>query len=246
MKSRIEVHSQAEFDACVKAGNIAVVIGCSVEARGNSSVVARGNSSVVAWENSSVEAWENSSVVAWENSSVVARGNSSVEAWGNVFLRLWSALKIKASAHVIILKHGEARQIEGGIQKTAFTPETGEEWCEYFGIDPKDAPFAVPNIDAKILDAIKTKKAKGLDMGSWHGTDKVDETNWCGTTHCRAGYAICLAGKPGFDLERKYGPETAGSMIYAASRPNEPLPDFHATTADAMADIRECAARQAS
>jgi hypothetical protein len=46
MQKQIEVHSQAEFDVCVKAGNIAVVIGCYVEA----------------WDNSSVEAWGNSSV----------------------------------------------------------------------------------------------------------------------------------------------------------------------------------------
>ena len=83
MKQRIEVRSQAEFNACVEAGNIAIVIGCSVEARGNSSVEARGNSSVVARENSSVVAWENSSVVAGENSSVVARENSSVVAREN-------------------------------------------------------------------------------------------------------------------------------------------------------------------
>jgi hypothetical protein len=46
MKKRTEVRSQAEFDACINLGNIAVVIGCSVVAWGNSSVVARGNSSV--------------------------------------------------------------------------------------------------------------------------------------------------------------------------------------------------------
>ena len=83
MKTRVEVRSQAEFDACIKASNIAVVIGCSV----------------VAWENSSVVARENSSVVAWGNSSVVARGN--------VFVRWFSALKIKASFAVIIGKMGE-------------------------------------------------------------------------------------------------------------------------------------------
>ena len=64
MKIRVEVRSQTEFNACIKAGNTAVVIGCSVEAWGDSSVVAR--------ENSSVEAWGNSSVVARENSSVEA------------------------------------------------------------------------------------------------------------------------------------------------------------------------------
>ncbi len=113
----------------------------SVVACGNSSVVARGNSSVVAWEkssvvacgNSSVEAWGKSSVVAWGNSSVEARGNSSVEAWGNVFIRLFSAIKIKASAHVVILKHGKAKSIKGGIKLNAYIPKTPKEWCEFYG-----------------------------------------------------------------------------------------------------------------
>jgi hypothetical protein len=239
VKQRIEVRSQAEFDICVKAGNIAIVIGCSVEAWENSSVVARGNSSVVARENSSVE--------AWENSSVVARENSSVEAWGNVFIRLFSALSIKASVHVAIMVHGEAKALQGGNQVKAMPPpQTGAEWCEYYGIDRATSPLVIPNIDAAMLASIERNAAankNGLKMSGWHGAD-CDETNWCETTHCRAGYAICLVGKAGFDLERKVGSETAGKMIYAASRPDKPLPDFHAGDADAMADIRACAAEQ--
>ena len=63
-------------------------------------------------------------------------------------------------------------------------------------------PF-VENIDAKMLAAIEANKkagTNGLKMESWHGKERVDETNWCQTTHCRAGYAICLAGKEGFEL----------------------------------------------
>jgi hypothetical protein len=318
-KIRTEVRSQAEFDACIKLENIAVVINASVEARGNASVEARGNASVEAWGNASVEARENASVearenasvvalgnasvvargnasveargnasvvalgnasvvalgnasvvawgnasvvalgnasvVAWENASAVARGNASVvarenasvEAWenasvvatGNVFIRLWSALKIKATLSVAIMVHGPAKEIEGGGQIKAMKPEIGSQWCEYFGIDPANAPFVIPNIDAAILESIEANKAagtNGLNMGSWHGRE-CDETNWCNTTHCRAGYAICLAGKAGFELERRVGPETAGQMIYAASRPDNPLPDFHASDEDAMADM---------
>jgi hypothetical protein len=248
MKKRIEVRSQAEFDLCIKAGNIAIVIGCSVVAWGNSSVEARENSSVVAWGNSSVEAWGNSSVVARENSSVEAWGNSSVVAWGNVFVRLFSALSIKASAHVAIMVHGEARTLTGGNQVKAMPPpKIGSECCEYFGIDRATSPLVVPNIDAAMLASIERNAAankNGLKMSGWHGAD-CDETNWCETTHCRAGYAICLVGKAGFDLERKVGSEVAGQMIYAASRPDMPLPDFHASDKDAMDDIRACAAEQA-
>ena len=113
MQKRIEVRSQAEFDACVKLGNIAVVINCRVEARENSSVVAR--------ENSSVEAW----------------GNSSVEAWGNVFVRLFSALSVKASLHVSIMVHGKAKTLTGGKRTQANVPKTSKQWCAHYGVEVK-------------------------------------------------------------------------------------------------------------
>lgn len=40
---RVEVHNQQEFEDCVKAGNIAVVIDCAVVAWDNSSVEANNN-----------------------------------------------------------------------------------------------------------------------------------------------------------------------------------------------------------
>ena len=80
-------------------------------------------------------------------------------------------------------------------------------------------------------------------MGSWHGRD-CDEANWCKTTHCRAGFAICMAGKTGFELERKHGAEMAGRMIYAVSRPDKPLPDFFADNEAALEDIRAAAGNQ--
>jgi uncharacterized protein YjbI with pentapeptide repeats len=106
----------------------------------------------------------------------------------------------------------------------------------------------IPNIDAAILAAIaenKAKKQNGFDMGSWHGNkEDCDETNWCQTTHCRAGYAICLAGKAGFDLERKYGPANAGMLLYLKSTPNEPVPNWAASNSSALADMRERAKKQ--
>ena len=261
MKKRIEVRNQAEFDACVKLGNIAVVINCSVVACGNSSVEACGNSSVEAQDNSSVEAWGNSSVVARDNSSVEARDNSSVEArgnssvaacgnssvaawdnssveaWGNVFLRLFSALSIKASAHVVIMKHGESKNLEGGRQlEAAPIPKTGAEFCDFNGIS-QGAAFKVENIDSKIYESIESGKGK-LDMRYWHGKE-VNADNWCNTTHCRAGYAICLAGQAGFDLEKKYGAEMAGKMIYAVSRPDQELPDFHDSNESVMEELKK-------
>ena len=123
MAIRIEVRNQAEFDACIKAGNIAVVINCSVVARenssveawGNSSVVARENSSVEAWGNSSVEAWGNSSVVAWENSSVVAWGNSSVVAWGNSSVVAWENSSVVAWGNSSVVARENSSVVAWGL-----------------------------------------------------------------------------------------------------------------------------------
>ena len=89
----------------------------------------------------------------------------------------------------------------------------------------------VENIDAAILAAC-TSPGCSLEMGSWHD---------CGTTHCRAGWAITLAGEAGKALEDRVGPEAAGSLIYAVSRPDKPVPDFFADNETAMADIVKCA-----
>ncbi len=69
-------------------------------------------------------------------------------------------------------------------------------------------------------------------MKSWHT---------CATTHCRAGWAITIAGEEGRFLESTYGPSAAGALIYAASRPNMPVPDFHCSDEEAMEDLRKCA-----
>ena len=94
-------------------------------------------------------------------------------------------------------------------------------------------PDGVPvigDIDAAILAAIG-EDASGLDMKDWH----------CGTTHCRAGWPVKLAGEAGAKLERRFGTGAAGALIYAASRPGMPVPNFFASNADALADLRKCA-----
>lgn len=97
--------------------------------------------------------------------------------------------------------------------------------------------LVVPNLDQAILAAIEAGGV--LDMSSWHAEGT------CGTTHSRAGWAITLAGPAGRLAEELYGPAAAGAIIYAASRPNKPVPDFYADTADAMASIRADAAEAA-
>ena len=100
--------------------------------------------------------------------------------------------------------------------------------------DARGLPSAptVPHLHAAILDALKHGGV--LRMRDWHT---------CETTHCRAGWAITLAGEAGMRLEREIGPCAAGALISLASCPqlNGLVPDFLATDKDALADIRRLA-----
>ncbi|MEO6326238.1 MAG: hypothetical protein ABIT01_13325, partial [Thermoanaerobaculia bacterium] len=117
----------------------------------------------------------------------------------------------------------------------------------------------IPNIDARILAAVEAENARlatipnlagdptSFDMSTWHDgiytlNDAGLKTTQCGTTHCRAGWAVTLAGEAGKKLEERVGTGTAGAIIYAVSRPGKPVPDFYGGTADALADINACAA----
>lgn len=91
----------------------------------------------------------------------------------------------------------------------------------------------VEALDARILDALNVEGCR-LDMSQWHG---------CKTTHCRAGWAIHLAGEAGYALEREHGSQRAGAMIYRASTGR--VPHFFASNERALEDIRQCAAKQA-
>lgn len=89
-----------------------------------------------------------------------------------------------------------------------------------------DIPI-VSNIDSKI-SAIVARGPEALKMDTWHT---------CSTTHCRAGWAIHLAGEAGYTLEKQIGGCAAGALIYAVSRPAKPVPDFYASNPDALASI---------
>ena len=96
----------------------------------------------------------------------------------------------------------------------------------------------VEDLDAKILEALETGGT--LEMGTWHG-DEV-----CGTTHCRGGFAVHLA-PGGYEFERTVcggDTERAARMIYRASTGRAPF--FYDTNEGALADIKRCAAEDAS
>jgi hypothetical protein len=105
-------------------------------------------------------------------------------------------------------------------------PKTPAERAARFRALHPEVP-AVEHLDRKILDAI-TSGGGSLDMSQWHT---------CETTHCRAGWAITLAGEKGKELEAQHGPYRAGAMIYRASTGR--VPHLYATTERAMADIRK-------
>jgi len=92
-----------------------------------------------------------------------------------------------------------------------------------------DVPV-VDQLDAKILAAVESGAGR-LDMSAWHT---------CKTTHCRAGWAVALAGNAGQALESRYGTEDAGRRIYLASAGR--CPWFFDSNERALADIRAQAA----
>ena len=105
---------------------------------------------------------------------------------------------------------------------------SGADLRKATGLPP--AP-TVKAIDRHILAAVQADGG-AMPMDTWHT---------CETQHCRAGWAITLAGEAGRSLEDTLGSCAAGALIYAASRPDKPVPDFYATDADALADLDRCA-----
>jgi len=93
-----------------------------------------------------------------------------------------------------------------------------------------DAPFKIEGIHSKVYEAAAQPGA--LDMSTWH----------CGTTHCRAGWVVELAGGAGKALEWAMGTPAAAAMIYLASDPKiEKMPDFYCDNATALADMKRLA-----
>ncbi len=101
------------------------------------------------------------------------------------------------------------------------------------------ARFRELNPDVPVIEALDAKILAALDHGG-----HLDMSTWhtCETTHCRAGWAITLAGEKGKELELTHGPQRAGSMIYRASTGR--IPHFFASDARALEDIREQAGLQ--
>jgi hypothetical protein len=92
----------------------------------------------------------------------------------------------------------------------------------------------IENIHKAIYAAASADGA--LNMGEWHT---------CETTHCRAGWAVHLAGEAGRALENKIGTAAAGALIYLASDPTlERVPNWYASNDKALADMKALAEKE--
>ena len=71
-------------------------------------------------------------------------------------------------------------------------------------------------------------------MGIWHTCEK---------THCRAGWAVTLAGTEGRELEKFYNTALAAMLIYDASDPNFKINPgrFFDDNESALADMKAMA-----
>jgi hypothetical protein len=92
----------------------------------------------------------------------------------------------------------------------------------------KGLDLPTPEIAAERLRAVAAAalaSADALDMNNWHK---------CETTHCIAGWAIHLAGKEGYDLERRSSHHMAGLQLLGI----EAASHFYDTTEDARAWLK--------
>jgi hypothetical protein len=90
----------------------------------------------------------------------------------------------------------------------------------------------IPDIHKAVYAAASAPKA--LNMREWHA---------CQNTHCRAGWAVTLAGEAGKKLEQFYNTPLAAMLIYDASDPIfkiNPGRFFDANT-EALADMKRLA-----
>lgn len=100
----------------------------------------------------------------------------------------------------------------------------------------------IPNIHQSILEAVQG--GEKLNMSVWHEDEEINEAGaHCGTTHCRAGWVVALAGKEGRELEIETSTEFAANVIYSKSSGIEVGPfHFFLSNEQSMADIEICAA----
>jgi hypothetical protein len=111
---------------------------------------------------------------------------------------------------------------------------TNLKWADLReAILPQGVPI-IPDIHKTIYEAASAPGA--LNMDDWN----------CGTTHCRAGWIVTLAGEAGQRLEDQMGTNSAAALIYYASDPSlDRVPDWYASNEDALSDMARLAGVEA-
>ena len=150
---------------------------------------------------------------------------------------LYRANLYRANLRDANLQHANLQHanLEGAYLRGADLQGANLQYANLYGANLYGAIYDAPcvqDLDRKILFAVETDGK--LDMREWH---------MCETTHCRAGWAITLAGEVGAKLEAEIGPAAAGALIYAKSAGY--VPDFYCSTTEALKDIRKHAAAAA-
>ena len=126
--------------------------------------------------------------------------------------------------------------LEGANLKGAYLKGANLEGAYLKGANLQGEIPKIENIHQTVYVAACQKDA--LDMSDWHS---------CGTTHCRAGWVVTLAGEEGKKLEDKIGTPAAAALIYWASDEKlKQLPDFYCGNADALADMKNMAELEAA
>jgi len=70
----------------------------------------------------------------------------------------------------------------------------------------------------------------------------MDDWHSCETTHCRAGWAVTLAGEDGKELESQTDTAFAAMVIYRASSDIRVSPNmFYVNNEEALRDMKRCA-----
>jgi hypothetical protein len=80
-----------------------------------------------------------------------------------------------------------------------------------------------------------------FDAASQTGALNMAGVHTCSTTHCRAGWAVHLAGEAGYALEQRHGWCLAAQLIYRASGYQISPVRFYESNEVAMADMQHLA-----
>ena len=140
--------------------------------------------------------------------------------------------------------YADARAAADAAHAAAYAAASAADTQEYAAclLDAADsAGLVIParlNLATLTLETVVAENR--FRMYAWHG--KLGPENWCNTTHCQAGAAIAICRDDGgLELEKVFGPATAGALIYAASDRAAgrvpQIPNFEATDEDGLADL---------